>query len=321
MSVYAVDELKWSDKWSTTIGIRAEYFDYLRHIRRGRFMVNGSTQVRDTSVINSNHTFALLPGAGINYVVHENLSIFAGVHRGFAPPRTKDAITSEGFAYDLEQELSTNYELGARWRTGRLRVAPTLFLLDFKNQIIPTSQSSGNLNETGLTNGGRTRHAGIEAEVLWDVLAPSDNGRLLQLGMNLTWVSSQYTGDRFLSSADTLVNVKGNDLPYAPALMLNHFLTVQFPAGPGFRIAGNYVSEQFTDELNTVAATVDGLVGIISSRYLVDASAWYTFRNEPLTLSLAVKNALDARYIASRRPQGIKVGLPRFITVGVDWKF
>jgi Fe(3+) dicitrate transport protein len=52
-----------------------------------------------------------------------------------------------------------------------------------------------------------------------------------------------------------------------------------------------------------------------------DASAWCTFRNEPLTLGLAVKNMLDERYIASRRPQGIKVGLPRFITVGIDWKF
>ncbi len=134
VSVYAVDELRWSDKWSMTLGVRAEYFDYLRHIRRGRFSIGGSTQVRDTSLVSSNHTFALLPGAGINYVVHENISVFAGVHRGFAPPRTKDAISSEGFAYDLEQEISTNYELGARWRGGRFQVAPTLFLLDFKNQ-------------------------------------------------------------------------------------------------------------------------------------------------------------------------------------------
>jgi Fe(3+) dicitrate transport protein len=262
-----------------------------------------------------------LPGAGINYIVHKNLSVFAGVHRGFAPPRTKDAISSEGFAYDLEQEISTNYELGARWRSGRIQVAPTLFLLDFKNQVIPTSQSSGNLNETGLTNGGRTRHAGIEAEVTWDVLKPTTDGRMLQLGMNATWVNSHYAGDRFLPEADTLINVNGNDLPYAPALLLNHFLIVQFPSGPGLRIAGNYVSAQYTDELNTEAPTADGLVGLIPSRYVMDASAWYTFRNEPLTLSIAVKNMLDERYIASRRPQGIKVGLPRFITAGIDWKF
>jgi Fe(3+) dicitrate transport protein len=40
-----------------------------------------------------------------------------------------------------------------------------------------------------------------------------------------------------------------------------------------------------------------------------------------LSLSLAVKNLLDERYIVSRRPQGIRVGLPRFITAGLDFKF
>lgn len=321
VSVYAVDEIRWSDRWSLNVGVRTEFFDYERHIRRGRFAINGVTQVRDTSLISGNQTFAVLPGMGMNYTVGEHLSVFAGVHRGFAPPRTKDAITSTGFAYDLDQESSWNYEFGARWHIGRLQVAPTAFLLDFQNQIIPTSQSSGSLNATGLTNGGRTRHLGLEVEACFDLLDKTIDGRMLQMGANATWVRSEYAGDRYIPVGDSTVNIKGNALPYAPPLMANVFLIFQWPAGPGLRLAGNYTGRQFADELNTAQPTADGLIGEIPARTVVDISVWHTWKKPSLTLSFSVKNLGNQRYIASRRPQGIKVGLPRFLTAGVDWRF
>ena len=37
-----------------------------------------------------------------------------------------------------------------------------------------------------------------------------------------------------------------------------------------------------------------------------------------MALSISVKYLFDERYIVSRRPQGIRVGLPRFITMGLD---
>jgi Fe(3+) dicitrate transport protein len=40
-----------------------------------------------------------------------------------------------------------------------------------------------------------------------------------------------------------------------------------------------------------------------------------------LSFHAAVKNLTDERYIVSRRPQGIRVGLPRFVTAGVDFNF
>jgi len=321
VSVYAVDEIRWSDRWSMNIGVRAESFDYERHIRRGRFAINGVTQVRDTSLTSGSRTFALLPGIGINYSVGENLSVYGGVHRGFAPPRTKDAITSTGFAYDLDQETSTNYELGARWQAGRLHLAPTAFLLDFQNQIIPTSQSSGNLNATGLTNGGRTRHQGIEMEARFDLLETTIDGRMLQVGGNATWVRSEYSGDRFLPTGDTTINIKGYNLPYAPEWLANAFILWQCPKGLGVRLAANYIGRQFTDERNTVDPTPDGLIGTIPARTLIDISVWYNLKRPSLTLNVSVKNLANQRYIASRRPQGIKVGLPRFVTAGIDWRF
>jgi len=54
---------------------------------------------------------------------------------------------------------------------------------------------------------------------------------------------------------------------------------------------------------------------------LADISTWYKLGNSGFELSLTVKNLLDQRYISSRRPQGIRVGLPRFVIGGVSYKF
>ena len=71
-------------------GLRLENFIYERDI----FRIN----YRDTSITNNDNIFALVPGFGINYNFEDNYSVFAGVHRGYAPPRIKDAITNDGQA-------------------------------------------------------------------------------------------------------------------------------------------------------------------------------------------------------------------------------
>jgi Fe(3+) dicitrate transport protein len=37
-----------------------------------------------------------------------------------------------------------------------------------------------------------------------------------------------------------------------------------------------------------------------------------------LKLNASIKNITDERYIVSRRPQGIRAGLPRFFTAGIE---
>ncbi len=56
-----------------------------------------------------------IPGIGFAYNPNDNLTVFAGVHRGFAPPRTEDLISNAGGAVDVDSEKSTNYEL-VQWQ-------------------------------------------------------------------------------------------------------------------------------------------------------------------------------------------------------------
>ncbi len=319
LSGYAQDEIALTQKLTVHAGVRFENFNYDRRILRGRFPINGTQVVRDTNVLASSSLFELIPGAGFGYELNEAFTFFAGVHKGFAPPRTKDAITSTGMSIDLEAENSWNYEAGLRmvWRDW-LSGEATLFMMDFQNQIIPISQSSGNANQTGLANGGRTLHKGIEAALNIDFGKLAGWKHSLTLGNNITYVDSRYNADRYLIQGGEKVNVKDNKLPYAPELMWNGNIGFEAAQGYGVRFYANYVSNQYTDELNTTKASANGRTGLIDSRMILDASAFYNMKNKKVSFNLSAKNITNERYIATRRPEGIRVGLPMMVIGGVD---
>lgn len=322
LSAFVQDNWKVRDRVTVTVGLRMENYDYERHILRGRFLIDGSNQVRDTSVVAGNQVTTLIPGAGVNVGINDNWQLFAGVHRGFAPPRVKDAITAEGVAMDLDAEISTNYELGLRLlEVAGLGFSTTVFWMDFVNQIIPVSESSGNQNATGLANGGATTHRGAEMALRADIGRFTGSRHSFYVDLAGTFADSRFSRDRFVLSGSEQVNVNGNKLPYAPEWTAWTAVGADFDFGLGLYLAANYVGAQFTDEINSVTPAANGRSGETDSRWVLDASASYLFKSIPLRLHVSVKNLTDERYIASRRPQGIRVGLPRFITAGVDYTF
>jgi len=322
ISLYVHDKIVITQKLEINVGLRLENFDYSRNILRGRFMLNGVTTIADTNVVASNKLMAVIPGGGFNYSLDEGVTLFGGIHRGFAPPRTKDAITSEGIALDIAQEDSWNSELGIRALLGNVVKAEfTFFSMEFKNQIIPVSQSSGNANATGLANGGKTRHLGVEAGASFDLAKQMKKNFSLVFAANATWIDSRFSANRFIPVGANKLNVKNNLLPYAPSLMVNNSIEFESSKGAGIRLSGNYVGKQFADELNTVVASADGRNGLLTSRYITDLSAFARLSKKQILFSLAIKNLTNERYIVSRRPQGIRVGIDRQIVLGMEIKW
>ena len=322
-SAYLQNRFNITRKFSVSGGVRMENFDYERQILRGRYRINNVNNViRDTSIIASDNTFAIIPGGGLTYAASDNINLFAGVHKGFAPPRIKDAITSNGIPYNLDAELSTNYELGTRMSFENFLSAEfTAFILDFKNQIIPVSNSSGNVNATGVVNGGQTLHKGIEAGIKLDFGKILGSKNSYTLETNLTLQNSVYSNDRFIQVNGASVNVKNNALPYSANAMMWNALGMNLQNGFGFRIAGNYIGSQYTDELNTASASSNGRTGQLKSRYIIDANAFYRIPKTNANLNVSVKNLSNERYISTRRPEGIRVGLPRLLTAGFEINF
>jgi Fe(3+) dicitrate transport protein len=318
VSSYIQNKIAFTDRFSVTPGVRFESFWYSREILR----LNNS----DTEVTSDDHLLELIPGLGLNYVLGQGSSIFAGIHRGFGPPRVKDAISATGQSEELDAERSWNMEIGTRSRLSPyVSVELTGFWLDFSNQVIPVSESSGGQgvpNATGLTNGGATRHYGIESGLTIDSMRLFSDDFRARFKGTFTWTQATFSNDRFVLSGGERVNVKGNTLPYAPEYLFNGVVDLFMPAGIEAGIGATWIGRQFGDVLNTESGSLNGRQGPIASYLVLDARAsWKLPAVEGLSLSIAVKNLLDERYIVSRRPQGIRVGLPRFVTAGLDFSF
>jgi Fe(3+) dicitrate transport protein len=319
LSLYASDKISISKKLSLNAGWRIESFDYERNIQRGRFNIGGALVAVDTNLIATNNVSAFIPGIGFNYNHDDEMTFFGGIHRGFSPPRTKDAITTEGIALDIKQEDSWNTEIGIRKVAGEFfKGEITFFSMDFINQIIPVSQSSGNLNATGLANGGKTKHRGIEAGIDFNVGKYLNKKTSIIFSTNITLINSEYAADRFIQSGGNKINVNNNKLPYASSIMMNNGVEFESKKGNGFRVSGNYVGKQFADELNTVNPSGDGRIGLIKSRYITVATIFAKHPKKNITATLSIKNLMNERYIASRRPQGIRVGIDRQVIFGVE---
>jgi Fe(3+) dicitrate transport protein len=310
VSIFAQNRIYITNNVILTPGLRFENFNYERDIFRINYI--------DTSITNNSNSLEVIPGIGINYNINNSYSLFAGVHKGYAPTRIKDAITSDGEALELNAELSWNYELGLRANISSVLLFElTGFMLDFSNQIIPVSESSGG-SGTGLVNGGETMHLGIEAGVHLNLHEIFNSKYLISLSANSTFANSEYSADRFIKINDERINIKYNKLPYAPEFTFTCLFDVTAPFGLGVHFAATYVSSQFTDELNTIQPLPSGETGEMPAYLVLDITCSYDFSDLNSTLYISVKNLLDERYIASRRPQGIKVGLPRFIAAGFE---
>ncbi len=310
LSAFVINNTQITGKLSAEYGFRLENYGYDRRIYRGRFTVNGvNNVVADTNVVFDRNTFAFLPGAGLNYNVSDNLGFFGGVHKGFAPPVVKSAILPTGSAQEIDKEESTNWELGVRYFSGDvISLSATFFHMNFQNQVIPVTLAT---NATGTANGGETKHTGIEADLNVDIAKALKSGHSLIVGSNFTYTNSQFSG-----KSEVIDNV----LPYSPKLVFNNYINLDLKNGFHANLSGNYVGEQFNDNLNTVTPSADGTIGRIDARYIIDAGVGYTVKKIGTTFNISAKNLTDKKYITSRNPQGIRLGIDRFITFGVDIK-
>lgn len=92
--------------------------------------------------------------------------------------------------------------------------------------------------------------------------------------------------------------------------------------GLRLRLDGSYVGAQFSDNFETRVGSANGRIGEIPAYRIYDASMQYDLPGiAGARVTGAVKNLTDLTYIASRRPEGIRVGLPRLITLGISWGF
>lgn len=301
---------------SFTPGVRVEHILYERKNR-----LLGSLANQGQGVQGNTQLTEVIPGVGLNFRFNEATNFFAGVHKGFSPPRVEDIIDNNtGVAVDLEPERSINYEIGVRTKpVSGISLELTYFRMDFENQIVPASVAGG-VGAT-LTNGGKTRHEGIEADLKWSSGEFFSSKHDFFITSAFTYLpKALYVGERLSAiSGFSHVSVSGNRLPYAPEWLFTTTVGYNSPWGFDIRLEQVYVGSQFTDDLNTLEVSSNGQRGKIPAFVIYNLALNYDLPFVPATLFFTVKNLTNELYIADRT-RGTLPGTPRLFQGGFSYR-
>lgn len=318
-AAFAQNKLLFGD-FTLSPGLRYEYVDNRRENRLN-------------SVSGEAVTAKLLPSLGANFTLNAATNFFAGVHRGFAPPRVEDQINTTGgntpTSTNVNPELSWNYELGVRSSAIRnTSLQATVFRNDFE-RLVAVGSVAGNVP----LSEGRALYQGMELAARYG--AP--NG--LYGTLALTWlpVADQQSAFRQVSNGQVIQNSQsGNRLPYAPRQTATLTLGYMTPSGLDANVEAVHVGSQFADFANVGDAATDtsvpgsgadqarnrasGQFGRIDAFTVFNAAINYKLTQYRVTLFVAVKNIADKTYIVDRT-RGIVPGMPRLIQAGFRYDF
>lgn len=244
-----------------------------------------------------------------------NTTVFAGVHKGFAPPRPDRDI--DGFTIDnTSPETSVNWEIGARSSYFKgISFESTLFHTKVDDIVI----NNGNGN---FINGGESEQTGLEfaGRVDFGTIYGSAHNIYLQ-GSYTNVFKAEFTKDG-LNASDGIVD--GDRLPYAPRHLASVSLGYQHPIGLNARFGVDYVSSQepdtFARVLPPVDAALSGLSGEIPAYTLLNMSVNFKPVGSKATYFMSGYNLADREYIASR-VDGLAVGRGRQVTAGIRYDF
>jgi len=273
-----------------------------------RWSTSERTSASETETA-SNNTSEVLPGLGATYRLSPTVTLIGGVHRGMAPAGSGGT--------NVEPELSTNFEAGARYNDNGLRAEAIVFYSDYENTVrncsIANPCSAGNqIIDSGTVSEGESKIQGIE------LLAASEftlaNGLTAPVQATWTYTNAEVTKD----SDDGSVR-KGDNLADLP----ENVVSVRAGLRDG-NLWDAYINISYVDETcinnscdrsgtdTTFRKTDDYTVVDLSSSYALNSST---------RVYAKVDNVLDDQEIVSRSFSGARPNLPRTAYVGISVDF
>ena len=303
-SYYAQNTFYLGD-WTLTPGVRVEDIKRKINVLRAEGDPQGFKKTTSQTVA--------LPGLGVTWNGIANTTLFAGIHRGFAPPRPSRDINFDDLAgleaiSTPDAEESTNTEIGVRSNYFKgVTFESTLFNIDFDEIVI--QKTAGH-----FVNAGESQQTGFE------LAARVDFGTIYNTPHNF-YVMGNYT-NLFTAKfkKDTDQTTSGNRLPYAPRDIASVSFGYQHPIGLDARIGVDYVSQQYVDADNTTVESLDGQEGRIPAYTLLNASVNFKPVGSKVTYFMSGHNLADKEYLVSR-VDGKVAGRQRQVFAGIRYDF
>jgi Fe(3+) dicitrate transport protein len=277
----------------------------LEHYQQRRAILVADNQAKHKS--GTTQTTAWIPGIGATAYVTDQVQVFGGMHRGFAPASFGDALKSNGQDQQLDPEESWNYEAGIRGALSpHTHFTSTAFFTDYFNQVVATS---GTYTKA---NGGRSQTTGVELGLQY--ARPLPNGFRLTSSAGLTLQTAIYTNASVKNSA------VGNRVQYTPSEQYQASVGLETAKGFSVEVSGVHTGMMYSDAANTESGSADGERGVIPAYTVYNISTSQAFTPR-LTGFASIKNVFDLTYIASRNPEGIMPGNSRIIEAGITYHY
>jgi len=290
------------DKLTLTPGLRYENMT-LGRIDYGK---NDYSRIGVDLKTRENKVDVFIPGIGANYRFSNQLSLFGGVHKGFAPP---------GNTEGTNPEKSINIELGGRFDFNGLKGELVGYYNDYDNLIGSDLAASGGTGSLDQFNAGKALVKGIELILNYNMLQNTTSK--LRLPLTLTYT---LTDAKFQSNFDSEIDIYGavNYGDQIPYIAKNQF---NFTAALENSIFNISLSGRYTDSFRTQSGT--GAIPEefkIGNNFVVDVAARYYYTSR-ITLFTNILNVFDTTYEVARLPAGLRPGAPFMVNAGVAFSF
>ncbi len=276
---FAQLELPLLDELVLQLGLRVEgmRYEYDNHLIDGNTRDDGTpctpAPCRYSRPADGGDGFVnLAPNIGLRYELHESLTTYLLVARGFRPPQATELyrLQAAQTQADLDSETLDSAELGLRWQSGPARLALAAFAMKKRDSIF---QDAARFN----VNNGASRHRGVELETS------------LQLESGLygafTGSLSRQTYAFSATSPGGEVITSGNEVDTAPGTLASARLGVERDLGSA-ELEWVHVGDHYLDAANTARYGGHNLLNLRASWQVTPA--W--------SLTLRLNNLADKRY-------------------------
>jgi len=288
------------DAFTLVPGLRYERINYTRE----DFGKEDPTRSGIALKRNDTNVDSLIPGLAGKFEVNEELSVYAGIHKGFSPPGPSSND-------DVEEEESINYETGASFERNSFYTKATFFYTDYENLLGADTLSSGGTGSGDLFNGGEADVLGVEFELGYDLVEAHDAAFAVPFRMNYTFTDAEFASS---FDSDFFGDVRdGDQVPYIPEHQAFGSLGVEYLD------YALYLEAFFSDKMQTAVGELDS-PSTTDSYAVFDLLAKWQY-NDYVSLFGTVENLFDREYVVARRPAGARPGLPLTAVAGVEFSY
>lgn len=259
-SVFAQQNLSFSDRVVATLGVRQDWLDITRVDRSSGAPVTTEGDFSETSY-----------RAALTYKFNDQVSTYASFVQSVAPP-----------SIGTEPERGDQYEVGVKYQPEGMNALFTASVYDLtkKNVVVPVVLPSGAIERQTI---GESRVQGFELEAKAELTE-----RLSLIG------AYAYQDSKFVRGDVRGTDVSGNAFATVPNHMASLWLNYGVPVNGGaagdmnFGIGARYVGPYYYNAYNSN--------GKSEAQTYVDASFSYAM-SEDTELSVNINNIFDKQYV------------------------